>query len=226
MDSNPFTTPRSSPPVATDVATTPDLPPFDPYKAPEQLLPWTAKNLPTTTPREGEHPPAPEVNPLHVLSEVAIRLERYHLKYWTTMSTYRLLDTHLPYESLANTCSSLTPEQTGAVWATLSTTYDELNLNSDLDMNGMLMEECITTLSAVRWVENESTPCPPGFLTYNATIASFTRISKSYTALRKELGTTSERRGMSVLRISEGRIAKWAPGPGSRRMRGLHASMH
>jgi len=109
---------------------------------------------------------------------------------------------------------------------TLSTCYEELNSNSDLDMNGMLMEECITTLSAVRWVENESTPCPPGFLTYNATIASFTRISKSYTALRKELGTTSEKRGMSVLRISEGRIAKWAPGPGSRRLRGLHASMH
>ena len=212
--------------VPTDVATTPDLPPFNPYAAPEQIFECLPDGLPTHTPVAPEHAYHEKEHVLPLLLEASARLERELLAYWLTMGTYRLLDVNLPSESVANTCSSHTPRLTGATLMQLCEYFEDINSSSDLDENDMLMAGCITTLSAVEWVEDESSRRVPGSLTYDAATAYITRISRSYTGLRKELGTTWGKRGIWSLRILEGRVVKWAPAQGNRKLRGLHASMH
>jgi len=90
----------------------------------------------------------------------------------------------------------------------------------------MLIAGCITTLSAVEWVEDGSSRRVPGSFTYDVAIAYIPRIPRSYTGLSKELGTTWGRRATSSLRISCGRVVKWQPAVGGRKLRGLHASIH
>jgi len=165
-------------------------------------------------------------NALPLLLEAWARLERELAAYWLTMGTYRFLDVNLPSESVVSTCSSHTPRLTGATLMQLCEYFADIHSSSDLDENDMLMAGCITTLSAVEWVEDGWGRQVPGSLTYEAAIAYITRISRSYTVLWKELGTAWGRRGISLWRISEGRVVKWAPAGGNRKLRGLHASMY
>jgi len=212
--------------IPTDVANTPDLPTFNPYRAPETYDICPPDVPPTHTPVNPVDAYYEKENALPLLLEASARLERELSAYWLTMGTYRLLDVNLPSESVANTCSSHTPRLTGATLMQLCEYFEDINSSSDLDENDMLMAGCITTLSAVEWVEDGSSRRVPGSLTYDAAIAYTTRISRSYTVLRKELGTTWGKRGILSLRISEGKVVKWVPAQGNRKLCGLHASMY
>jgi len=142
------------------------------------------------------------------------------------MSTYRSLDVKLPSECAATICWSRTPKLKGATLMELLRYYDELTSSSNSDVSAMLMEGFTTTLSAVEWVEDDSSRPTPGFLTCDAAVWYTTRISGSYTALLNSRGTMSGRTGTSSVRISDGRIVKWSPLVNGRKLRGMDASMH
>jgi len=165
-------------------------------------------------------------NALPLLQAVAEYLERELIAYWLTITNYRLLDTNLPSKSVVNTCSSHIPSLMGATLMQLYQYFEDLNSSSDVDENDMLMARCISMLSAVEWVEVELNSRVPSSLTYDAAIAYITRISRSYTALGNELGTMWGKRVRSLLRIAEGRIVKWGPAAGNRKLLGLHGSIH
>jgi len=227
MDSNDSTTLRaSSATIPTDVASTPDLPPFDPYRAPERYGLCPPHVLPSQTPVNPVDAYHQKEDALPLLLEASARLEQELSPSWLTLTTYLLLNVNLASESVVNTSSSHTPRLTGASLMQLCEYFEDINSSSDLDENDMLMAGCITTLSAVEWVEGESSRRVPGSLRCNAAIVYITQISRSHTLFRKELGTMWGTRATSWLRISEGRVMRWAPAHGNRKLRGLHASMH
>jgi len=150
IDSNDSTTLRASPAtIPTDVASTPDLRPFDPYRAPETYNICPPHVLPSHTPVNLVDAYHEKEDVLPLLLEASARLERELSAYWLTMTTYRLLDVNLPSESVVNTCSSHTPRLTGATLVQLCEYFEDINSSSDLDENDMLMAGYITTLSAV-----------------------------------------------------------------------------
>ena len=156
--------------VPTDIATTPDLPPFNPYAAPEQIFECLPDGLPTTPAVAPEHAYHEKANALPLLPAAAECLEPGVKSFWTTMSTSRSLDVKLPSECAAIICWSRIPRLTGTTLMELLRYYDQLTSSSDSEVSAMLMEGFTTTLSAVEWVEDDSSPLMPGSLTCDVVV--------------------------------------------------------